>query len=186
VHDRAVTHESGLVTIHQHSDKADVIDYARAHGVAVMEGRARVEKFWADDPDRRGTPYEVVESPPNLFLTAGITLLWNLVSAAGGSAFGSGAYLGVGDSSTAASAGQTDLVASTNKVRFAVSGAPTVSTNPCTWSGTANTSTGNFAWAECGVFNASTSGTMLNRLVSSLGTKTNTASWTLALTLSIS
>lgn len=184
--DRATTAETAAITIHQHSSKEEAIDVARRAGIAVLEGRGRVEKFWAGDDPTRATPYEVVESPPNLFLTAGITALWNLVAGAGGTAFGSGAYLGVGDSTTAASAGQTDLQAAANKVRFAVSGAPTVATNQCTWSGTANTSTANFAWQEAGVFTASTAGTMLNRLVTSFGTKTSSASWTLSLTLSIS
>lgn len=183
--DAATTTETAFITIHQHSDKAEALAYARRHGVAVLEGRGRVEKFHGDIQPG-ATPYEIVESPPNLFLTAGITALWNLVAGLGGTAFGSTAYLGVGDSTTAATAAQTDLQAATNKVRFAVAAAPTVSTNQCTWSGTANTSTGNYAWQEAGVFTASSGGTMLNRLVTSFGTKTSSASWTLSLTLSIS
>lgn len=184
--DIATGAETAFITKRWHSDKEQAIDEARRLGVAVLEGRGRVEKFWAGDDPLRARPFEVVESEPNLFLTAGITALWNLVAGLGGTAFGSTAYLGVGDSTTAAAAGQTDLQAATNKVRFAVSGAPTVSTNQCAWSGTAGTAVANFAWQEAGVFTASTAGTMLNRLVTSFGTKTSTASWTLTLTLSIS
>ena len=43
----------------------------------------------------------------------------------------------------------------------------------------------NFAWNEWGVFNASSSGTMLNRKVESLGTKTSAQSWQLTVTLTI-
>lgn len=184
--DRATTAETAAITIRQFSDKDEAIDVARRAGVAVLEGRGRVEKFWADDDPTRATPYEIVESPPNLFLTAGVTNLWNLTAGIGGTAWGSGAFLGVGDSTTAAAAGQTDMQAATNKVRFAVSAAPTVSTNQCTWSGTANTATANFAWQEAGTFTASTAGTLLHRLVTSFGTKTSSASWTLSLTCSIS
>lgn len=184
--DRATTAETAMITIQQLSEKTEAVEYARRMGVAVLEGRARVEKYWADDDPALATPYEVIESPPNLFLTAGVTNLWNLAAGIGGTAWGASAFLGVGDSTTTATAGQTDLQASTNKVRFAVSAAPTVSTNQCTWSGTANTSTGNFAWQEAGVFTASSGGTMLNRLVTSFGTKTSAAAWTLSLTLSIS
>lgn len=167
------------------SDKAEIIDWARGRGVAVLEGRGRVEKFWAGDDPARATPYEVIDSDPNLFLTAGVTNLWNLAAGIAADAWGSAAYLGVGDSTTAAAAGQTDLQAATNKVRFAVSGVPSVSTNQCVWSGTAGTAVANFAWEEAGVFTLSAAGVMLNRLVTSFGTKTSAASWTYSHTCSI-
>lgn len=88
------------------------------------------------------------------------------------------AYIGVGDSTTAFSASQTDLQASTNKLRKAMdSGYPTRSNNTMTFRSTFGTSEANFAWNEWGVFNASSGGTMLNRKVESLGTKTSAQSW---------
>jgi hypothetical protein len=44
----------------------------------------------------------------------------------------------------------------------------------------------NFAWQEWAVFNASSTGRMLNRKVESLGTKTSSAAWTLTVTITLS
>lgn len=165
--------------------KAEAIDFARRHDVAVLEGRGRVEKFWADDDLTQATPYEVVESEPNLFLTAGITLLWNLVAGAGGTAFNAtNARLAVGSSATAAAAGQTALVTETG--RQIVDSAPVVSGNTITFVATFGTGSANTAWNEAAIVNASTSGTLLNRLVQNFGTKSSSASWVLTLACSIS
>jgi hypothetical protein len=95
------------------------------------------------------------------------------------------AFLGVGDSSTAFVASQTDLQAASNKLRKAMDATyPTQSTNILTFQATYGSSEANFAWNEWGVFNASSSGTMLNRKVESLGTK-STGSWTLTVSLTV-
>lgn len=98
----------------------------------------------------------------------------------------SNAHLGVGDSSTAFAASQTDLQAASNKVRKAMEATyPTRSSGALTFRSLFGTSDANFAWAEWGVFNASTSGTMFSRKVESLGTKTNTQSWQLTATITL-
>jgi hypothetical protein len=95
-------------------------------------------------------------------------------------------YIGVGDSATAYSAGQTDLVAATNKMRKAMDATyPQTSTNVITARSTFATGDANWAWNEWGLFNASSSGTMLNRKVESLGTKTNTQTWQFTVTLTV-
>lgn len=92
----------------------------------------------------------------------------------------SGAFLGVGDATTAFSNAQTDLQAATNKLRKAMSATyPQRSTNVLTFRTTFIEAEANFAWQEFGVFNASSAGTMLCRKVQSLGTKTNTEQWVL-------
>lgn len=97
------------------------------------------------------------------------------------------AYIGVGDSSTAFAASQTDLVAASNKTRKAQdSGYPSGASNVLTYQSTFGTSDANFAWNEWGLFNASSGGTMLGRKVDSLGTKTNTQSWTFQVTATFS
>ena len=94
------------------------------------------------------------------------------------------AYIGVGDSTTAFAAGQTDLQASTNKTRKAMDATyPSGSSNVITFRSTFGTSDANYAWNEWGTFNASSGGTMLNRKVESLGTKTNTQTWQFTVTL---
>jgi hypothetical protein len=98
----------------------------------------------------------------------------------------SNAHLGVGDSSTAFAAAQTDLQAASNKLRKGMeAGYPTRSSGALTLRSLFGTSEANFAWNEWGSFNASTSGTMFTRKVESLGTKTNTQSWQLTATITL-
>lgn len=95
-------------------------------------------------------------------------------------------YIGVGDSTTAFAASQTDLVAATNKLRKAMDATyPQVSTNVITFRSTFATGDANFAWQEWGVFNASSAGTMLNRKVESLGTKTSAQTWQFTVTITL-
>jgi hypothetical protein len=108
------------------------------------------------------------------------------------------AALGVGDSTTAAAATQTDLQAASNKVRVGMdstypthtdgtsSGAATV-----TFRATFDTSTANHRWREWGIFNSSTAATgrMLNRKVEDLdggSAKTSAQTWQLTTTATIS
>lgn len=77
-------------------------------------------------------------------------------------------YIGIGDSSTAAAATQTDLQAATNKVRKAATYAHTAGTKVFTLSTTFGAGTGTFGITEAGVFNAASAGTMLDRVVFSV------------------
>jgi len=158
----------------------------------------KIEKYHGDNLDT--APFETVEREGNLLLYGGASCLWECLvgNGTGTSAqtltyFNNGnAYIGVGDSSTAEAATQTDLQAATNKLRKAMdatypshtdgtsSGSATV-----TFRSTFGTSDANFAWNEWGVFNGSSGGRMLNRKVSSLGTKTNASSWVFTVTLTI-
>lgn len=96
------------------------------------------------------------------------------------------AYLGSGDSNTAFSAAQTDLQAASNKLRVAMDATyPTRSTNVITFRSTFSTSQANWAWEEWATFNASSSGTMMQRKVESLGTKTSAQSWQLTCDITI-
>lgn len=96
------------------------------------------------------------------------------------------ARIGVGDSSTAYAATQTDLQAATNKLRKAMDATfPTVATNVLTFRATFGTAEANFAWQEWGVFNAAAAGTMLCRKVESLGTKTSAQSWQITATITL-
>ena len=96
------------------------------------------------------------------------------------------AYLGVGDSSTAFANTQTDLQAASNKLRKAMDATyPQRATNVTTFRATFATGDANFAWQEWAVFNASSAGSMLNRKVESLGTKTSAQSWQLTVNLTL-
>lgn len=95
-------------------------------------------------------------------------------------------YIGVGDSTTAFAAAQTDLQAATNKTRKAMDATyPSGGSNVITFRSTFGTGDANFAWNEWAIFNASSGGTMLNRKVESLGTKTNTQTWQFTVTLTV-
>lgn len=97
------------------------------------------------------------------------------------------AYIGVGDSTTAFALGQTDLQATTNKVRVGMDASfPTVAGTLITFQSTFGAAVGNFAWQEWGVFNASSGGTMLSRKVESLGTKVAGQTWVFQAQLTLS
>jgi len=93
------------------------------------------------------------------------------------------AHIGVGDSTTAFAATQTDLQAATNKLRKPMDASyPQRTGNAIDFRATFGTSDANFTWNEWGVFNAATGGVMLNRKVEALGTKTSAQSWQITVT----
>ncbi len=148
------------------------------------EAHVRVEK-WRGEPV--GDPYEVIEVEGNILVNAGIQLLLDLLIGAGGTVYSNAnAHIGVGDSSTAASASHTDLQAATNKLRKAMESTyPSRVSQTMTFRSSFGSSDANFAWNEWAIFNASSSGTMLNRKVASFGTKT-TGTWVITATVTIS
>jgi hypothetical protein len=151
------------------------------HVAIQWVGRMRVEKYREGD----ATPYEVIESEPNLLVNAGIDFILNRIVGTTGTSFNStNAYIGVGTGTTAPAAGQTDLQGGT-KTRELVDGAPTVSSQVLTFVATFETTDANHAWSEWGLFNASTAGTMLNRSVTAFGTKTSAESWVATVTVTL-
>ncbi len=158
--------------------------------------KTNLQKF-----DEEGVLFEEIEREGNLLVIGGASVQWQTLigngTATAGQAltyFNNGnAYIGVGDSATAAADTQTDLQASTNKLRKAQDATyplhtdttGTAGSKSITYKSTYGTSDANFAWQEWGIFNASTGGRMLNRKVESLGTKTSSATWVLTITLSL-
>lgn len=95
------------------------------------------------------------------------------------------ARIGVGDSPTAFAASQTDLQATTNKLRAAMETSfPTRTDNVLTFKSSFGASEANFAWNEWGIFNDASAGTMLNRKVEALGTKSG-GTWILTVELTV-
>lgn len=157
-----------------------------------------VEKFRGDDTST--DPYDRVVVPGNLLTYGGAS---NLIECLIGNGTGTGsldltyfnngnAYLGVGDSSSAVAATQTDLQAATNKLRKAMEATYPQHTDGTTsaaasvvWKSSFSTVQANYAWNEIALFNASTGGRMLNRKLVSLGTKTSADTWTLTLTATL-
>lgn len=143
------------------------------------------------DPQARARlrPYSVSEFAGNLMLNEGINEMWTLVAGGSATAYNNAnARCGVGDSTTAEAATQTDLQAATNKLYKAQNtGFPTFGSSQqivfkCDYTG----SEANFAWNEFTVDNGSTAAKNLNRKVSSQGTKTSGQTWTLTLTITLS
>jgi hypothetical protein len=183
-------------------------DGASAHPVVEISDRLRYKTIWrirrfASDEDRRANrtytdeealrlfgAVQTTEVQGNLLLNEGINELWSLVCGTGGVKFdNTNAYLGVGDSSTAASASQTGLQASTNKLYKAMDTSyPTYGTSQlATWKSTFGSSEANFAWNEFTVANGnSDSADNLNRVVSSQGTKVAGQTWELTLQITLS
>lgn len=118
---------------------------------------------------------------------AGRNFMCQSTIAAASTPFSNGnARIGVGDSTTAYAAGQTDLQAATNKLRKAMDATfPSGASNVLTFQATFALAEANFAWQEWGVFNASAAGTMLNRKVESLGTKPSTQTWQFNVVLTV-
>lgn len=131
-------------------------------------------------------PYDIQEIM-NGYTNTGGALMLDLLIGAGGTVFSNAnANLGSGDSSTAFAASQTDLQAATNKLRKVMDATfPSRSGQVMTFKSTFATTDANWAWQEVAIFNAASTGTMLARSVSSLGTKTSAASWALTYTLTI-
>lgn len=173
-----------------------------AYEPATWNCHLEVAKFlgdWHPEAD----PYDVFVTDYNMLLFGGVSCLWQALIGNGTSTAGqaltffntSQAAIGVGDSNTAAAATQTDLQASTNKLRVGmVASFPqhtdgvTAGASSITFRSTFDTTQANFAWEEAGVFNSVTSGTgrMLNRKVQSMGTKTSASSWQITFSISIS
>ena len=154
-----------------------------------------LEKRVGDDPTV--DPYEVIKVPGNLLMYGGASLIIEALIGNGTATTAqtltylkaSEAYLGVGDSSSAVAATQTDLQAASNKTRKAMDATYPTHTDGTTsaaasavWKSTFGTGDANFAWNEAALFNGSSGGRMLNRKLVSMGTKTSADTWTLSLT----
>ena len=99
--------------------------------------------------------------------------------------YNANSFLGIGDSTTAFSATQTDLQAATNKKRNAMEATyPQRTDNALVFKAIFATGDANFAWNEWGIFNASTGGVMLNRVIEGLGQK-NGGNWGFTVTLTV-
>lgn len=146
----------------------------------------RIAKYLNDEDYKAGRAYDNVEFDGNLLLNEGIALLQSLLTGGAGTNYGNAAaYLGVGDSDTAASASQTGLQAETNKTYKAMEATyPSIASQTTTWRAVFGSDDANFAWKEFTVANGnSDSAVNLNRKVSAQGTKTSGQTWTLDLAI---
>lgn len=156
---------------------------------AIARTKWTVRRFRSEDFDKMGFAAEpfhaelpavsIIEG--NLLLNEGITEFIDLLIGAAATAFSNAnAYIGVGDSATAADATQTGLQAAVNKLWKAMeSGFPTNVSQKSTFRAVFGSADANYAWNEFTVTNGSDdTGDNLNRKVSAQGTKTSGQTWT--------
>lgn len=155
-----------------------------------------LEKYNTPDgePVDGKTAYEVLHREGNLLMYGGASVLFHrLTGGTSVTAFdNTNAYIGVGDSSTAAAATQTDLQAASNKLRKVMDATypqhtdgVVVGSSSAVFRSTFGSTDANFSWQEWAIFNASVAGRMLNRKAESFGTKSSGTSWVLTITLTL-
>ena len=132
--------------------------------------------------DPEALPYEVVLSQ-NTLLNTGINEFWNILAGVSGHPVFSNANssIGIGNSSTAFSASQTGLQASSGSsnqfTQACDSGYPSISSQTITFQTTVGASNALFTWNEMIVVNSSSS-IALDRVVQNQGTKSGSNVWT--------
>ena len=157
---------------------------------------ATVEKWnVASDRAKGLPPDDKITTEDNLLLNGGIQNLLDLLCDIGSvTDYGTGSYIGVGTSTTAATASQTGLQAGTSARDYQAmeSTFPSRASQTMTWKSVWGSAEGNFAWEEWSIRSASSgtggesTGTALNRKVASLGTKASGSEWTLTVTITVS
>jgi len=108
----------------------------------------------------------------SLFCGDGLVAPFNLTNA----------RIGVGDSSAVFAASQTDLQASTNKLRKALDSAPLRTSNSIDYTSTFTTAEANYTWLEIALFNSGSGDYMATRKVIALPLKTSSEQWTVTVT----
>lgn len=162
---------------------------------------ALVEKWGTDEAFLRGgRPDSTVEDDGNALAASGSAFLWQCAMGNGGAGTllylnTTNAALGVGDSSTGATRTQTDLQATTNKLRKTASSVSNTDVAPPGVVGVQDRITvvasflsaeANWVWNEWALFNSPTAGRMINRRVptTNLGSKTS-GTWQLTITIDL-
>lgn len=159
-----------------------------------------IRRFENDEAFKRGIPTPVVDADGielpavseiegNILLNEGIGEMWDLICGLGSpTAFdNTNARLGVGDSTTAEAATQTDLQAASNKTYKAMEASyPQRSAQTVTFRSVFASADANYAWEEFVADNGGTALMTMNRKVSSQGTKASGQTWTLDLSITLS
>lgn len=128
-----------------------------------------------------------VRTEGNVAVNAGLQLIIDLAIGALSTPTWAAAYIGVGDSNTAAAASQTALQAATNKAYAAMDSTfPKRSSQTMQLKSTFAAGVASFTWQEVGVFTGNGTGTMLNRKVGAWGTKGASDSYSMEVDVTLS
>lgn len=156
--------------------------------ITLSKYREDIEPFRGreDEFHRLFKPYEVIRREINVLLNTGIAEMWDLITGDSANHFNNAtSTIGVGDSSTAAAAGQTDLQAASNKTYKGMEATfPSRSNQTLSFKSSFGAAEANYDWEEW-VVKHSTSNICLNRRVESLGTKSS-GTWTLEVATTLS
>ena len=155
----------------------------------ASEADKKAGKIYSKEEAMRlfGAP-QFTEIDGNCLCNEGINDLWKLVCGTGGAQFSNAlANLIVGTGSGAAAATDAEATFTAGVKKAMESGFPTYGTSQkATWKSSYGSGDANQAWNEFGVLNAASSGDLLNRKVSSQGTKTSGQTWELSLEITLS
>lgn len=154
----------------------------------------KIKKYANKEDHKKGKVKEISVLEKNVFLTEGIEKIWKLIANIDSSGYfsESNAYIGVGNGTTSEDASQTGLQGGSTEFVGMDSGFPQVGydtndNDTITFYATFGETEGNFDWEEFTVANGgSNSDILINRKVSSQGTKVNGAIWEFQVDLQIS
>mgnify|MGYP001239224883 CR=1 FL=1 len=141
-----------------------------------------------EQAERNGDYLGTIIVEGNVALNEGLAVVGDLIIGAGSPTNYASAYIGVGDSDTAAAASQTALQAATNKAYAAMDSTyPKRSSQTLSFKATFAAGTGSFAWKEVTVINAATdAGANLNRKTGDWGTKGASDSYSMQVDITLS
>ncbi len=154
----------------------------------TFKKRWTIERFASQADFEKGNCYKKSVVNHNVLANGGINELWTLVCAATGIRFdNTNAYLITGTGVGAAAAADVEGTFTAGVAKGMEAGYPTYGTlQKATWRALFGAGDANQAWNEFGVMNASTGEQLLNRLVSTQGTKTAGQVWQLTFTITLS
>jgi len=161
----------------------------RRHGHLKLKTRFIIRKFADDEAHKRDNPYEVKRFASNMGLNEGIAEWIDLACGLGSPTTFNNAnsQTGVGDSTTAEAATQTDLQAATNKTYVGMDATyPSRSAQTVSFRSTYGSAVANYAWQEFIVRNGATALKDIIRKVSAQGTKTSGQTWELTIQITMS
>lgn len=159
---------------------------SREHGVFI--GTFKIEKYADERCMTLHRPY-AVSVFHNSVVNLGCQELWKLATAQPGAVAYSNANaaIGVGDGNAPVLPTQFNLQGANKTFVPMDAGYPSAPVNGLErWRATFGPGDANYAWEEFGVFNSTAPGVMLNRALSSEGTKVLGQTWTVTASITIS
>ena len=146
----------------------------------------RINKFASQSDYEAGKLLESVVFEGNKLTNAGINEMWTLIAGTGGEQFGSLSNLIVGTGAGSESVTDTESTFTSGVKKPMADGYPTYGTSQkVTYKAVFDGTSANQAWNEFGVLSKASGGILLNRKVSTQGTKAAGQVWELELEIEL-